>query len=362
MKKLSTFIVVTLLLSVIAIAQPTLNSTNYTYAIGDNQLYYIADTNSVIDPTVGANVIFNYNGLRGYGMSQNQFIIDPTTTTYGPSDFASANYADTSNALSTNTRYSEVMGTDSLINLGFVANIQGYGDLIARYNTNPEILMKFPFDYGDSYVDNYSGTFTLLAQNTVGNSNVAVTADAWGQLQLPNGVVIDSVLRVRSVEAVLTDTIFLTSPVPLTILPVSINAEYINYLKPSLSKFPLLSYLAGSITQNAAVLDSNKTFISQYPLTTVGVKELHNNLVDMNLYPNPTNKEQVTLSLVLKEKSTVRIELRNKLGQFVRAAYSGEGINGTNNINISTADLSSGIYFVNVFMNGSSVAKKLVIQ
>lgn len=361
MKK--TYSLLTLLIAVvsISIAQPTLTSTNYVYAINDNQLYYIADTNSILDPTVGANVVFNYTGLRGYGMTQNQYIIDPTTTTY-TADFPTADFADTSNALATNTRYSELIGTDSLINLGFVANVQGYGDVVARYNYNPEIAMKFPFNYNDNYVDSFAGSFTVLSQNTDGEGHATVSADAWGQLQLPNGVVIDSVLRVRTVEHVETDTIFITFPIPATINPVDIDGEFINYYKPSLSKFPILSYITGVIKQDGNVLDSNSTFVSQYALPGVGMEEIENNLIDLNIFPNPTNSENVTLSLELKENSSVRVDILNKLGQHVKTTFNGSQAKGANQIILNTNNLPSGIYFVNTYINGVGVAKKLIIQ
>ena len=360
MKKIYSFCALAIGLTSVAIAQPTLTATNYVPAINDNQLYYIADTNSIINPITGANVIFNYNSLRGYGMTQNQYIIDPTTTTY-TGDFSTADIADTSSALSTNIRYSELIGSDSLINLGFVANVPPYGDVIARYNYNPEISMKFPFNYGDTYNDIYSGNFTIATQNTDGNGTVTVSADAWGQLQLPGGVVIDSVLRVRTVEYVVTDTITIVFP-PVTIPPVTIDGESINYYKPSLSKFPLLSYVGGSIKQGTTVVDSNKTFISQYPLFNVGVDELEKSFIDMNLYPNPSNKGNVTMSLELEKNSTVKVILMNKLGQNVKTVFDGNISRGTNNIEFSTENLPAGIYFVTSYINGNGVAKKLVVQ
>ena len=360
MKKAYSLITLLIVICSVGIAQPTLTSSNYVYSINDNQLYYVADTNSILDPTTGANVVFNYTGLRGYGMTQNQYIIDPTTTTY-TADFPSADIADTSNALATNIRYSELIGTDSLINLGFVANVQGYGDVVARYNYNPEIAMKFPFNYNDNYVDSFAGSFTVLSQNTDGEGYATISADAWGQLQLPNGVVIDSVLRVRTVEHVETDTIFITFPLPITINPVDIDGEYINYYKPSLSKFPILSYITGVIKQDGNVLDSNSTFVSQYALPGVGVEQLENNLIDLNLYPNPA-KENVTLTLSLKDNANIRVDLMNQLGQYVKTSYNGLQPQGVNQINLNVENIPAGVYFVNIYIDGVAVAKKLIIQ
>ena len=92
--------------SIILNAQPILTQANFVPVVGESQLFYIADTNSVVDPTVGANVIFNYTGIQGYGATQTQYIIDPTTTTFAL-DFSSATYADTTGGYPINKNYSK---------------------------------------------------------------------------------------------------------------------------------------------------------------------------------------------------------------------------------------------------------------
>lgn len=343
------------------IAQPILTSSNFTLSVGDSQLFYIVDSNTTVDPTVGANVSFNYGGMIGNGATQTQYVIDPTTTTY-TGDFLSATYADTTGGVPINTNYTKVEATDSLTNIGFVVNLPTYGIVTVRYNVNPEITMKFPFNYGGSFNDPYAGVFTVMSQNTTGNGTASVNADAWGTLNLPKGVSIDSVLRVKTVEHLITDTIFITNPFPAKINPIEINAEYVNYYKPSLSKFPLVSFISGTYTQNNNTLDSSRVVISQYPLNGVSVDELNANLIDMNLYPNPTNKENVTLSLELEKNSTLKIELLNKLGQHVNTIYNGNSSVGLNKFEINTTKLSAGVYFVNLLLDNTKVTKKLIVE
>ena len=153
------------MVSIAALAQPTLTDVNIVPSIGDDQLYYVADTNSVIDPTTGANVTFGYTNLRGYGLTQTQYIVNPASTP-NAGDFPTATYADTSDAATTNTRFAQVFGTDSLGNIGFVANVPGFGTVLARYNQDPGKIFEFPFAYGNSFTDNYSGDFDLLSQTT----------------------------------------------------------------------------------------------------------------------------------------------------------------------------------------------------
>jgi hypothetical protein len=349
--------------SMILHAQPVITQANFVPVIGESQLFYIADTNSVVDPTVGANVIFNYTGIQGYGATQTQYIIDPTTTTFAL-DFSSATYADTTGGYPINKNYSKVEASDSITNIGMVADINTYGTVLVQYNQNPETLMKFPFNYSDNYVDTYSGIFTIQVSGTTTNGNgiADVNADAWGTLLLPLGVSIDSVLRVKTVESLVTDTIFITFPIPITILPIVVNAEYINYYKPSISKFPLLSFISGSYTQDNNSLDSSRIIISQYPMPGVGIGNINDNNNNLTLYPNPSYNDDTKLSFNLEENALVKVNLLNTLGQNVGAIFEGNLYEGKNELSIKTSNLTKGMYYVSVNINNRNVTIKLLIE
>lgn len=339
------------------IAQPVLTSTNFVPLVGDNQLYHIADTNSVLDNTIGAGVIFDYSGLQGLGFSQTSYFVNPTTTTYA-SDFPFATYADTTDGAPVNKRYAQLVGTDSLINSGFVLNINTFGVTVVKFNIDPEITMKFPFNYGDSFTDNYAGQFTAVATSitTNGNGSVNVIADAWGTLRLPNIADITGVIRVVQIDTLTTDTILLPPPFP-PILPLTLSGKVVSYYKPSLSKFPLLSFVDGN---NAG--QTTRTVISQYPLPPVSINELDNEFA-LELFPNPTNSNVTSIRFNSKAASqVVEINLLNQLGQQVKSVFKGNVKSGVNTIQIETSDLSKGIYFVHLKIENQVITKKLIVQ
>jgi hypothetical protein len=344
-------------------AQPILTQANFAPVIGESQLFYIADTNSIVDPTIGANVIFDYSGIHGYGATQTQYIIDPATTTFAL-DFLSATYADTTGGYPINKNYSKVEALDSITNIGMVADINTYGTVIVQYDQNPEILMKFPFNYNDSYVDSYAGLFTIQVSGTTTNGSgiATVDADAWGKLLLPYGVTIDSVLRVKTVESLITDTIFITFPIPLTIFPIEVNAEYINYYKPSINKFPLLSFISGSYTQDNNSLDSSRVIISQYPMPTVGIDNINESNLSLTLFPNPSNQEYSSLSFHLDKKANVKVGVINSVGKKIEDVFSGKLFKGENKLTIKTSNLSKGVYFVRINIDNNTIVKKLLID
>jgi len=364
MKKLYSLLFITISSLGSLLAQPTLTVANFTQTIGDSQLFYDADSNAVINTTTGENVIFDYSNLLGSGGIRTQYILDPTSTTFG-SEYPNATLSDSTQGSPVNKNYSKLNSTDSLTKEGTVASVPTYGTIVGKYDMNPEISMKFPFNYGDNYVDDYAGNFTVDAAipvTTAGNGNAIVNADGWGTLLLPMGVSIDSVLRVKTTEFLVTDTIILGFPINLTILPITISGETINYYKPSLSNFPLLAIIRGSYRQEDNVLDSTQYILSQYQLAPLNTEELVNEELKSSLFPNPTTSNVTTLTLDLKENNTVSVSIFNTIGQNVNTIFNGALTKGENELQLNTTNFSRGIYYVNIIIGNQTSTKKLIIE
>lgn len=355
MKKIY-FLSFIVLSTLISFAQPTLTSTNFSPAIGDTQLYYIADISSNLDTSIGANVLFDYSGLLGTGLTQTTRFVSPTSTTFG-SDFISSSYSDTTDGIAVNKRYAQVVGLDSIINTGLVLDVNNFGVTLVKFNVDPEKTMVFPFMFGDSFVDTYAGQFTSIANNitTNGNGVVEMSADAWGTLRMPNIADITGVLRVVQTDSIITDIINLPPPFP-PILPITVTSKIISYYKPSLSKFALLSFIEGNSAGQVS-----RNVISQFFLPAVSVKELENE-ISLNLFPNPTNRNISTLRFNLKNATNIEIYILNQLGQQVKTVVKGILPSGLNNVVIAANELPKGIYFVNLFIDNQLITKKLIVQ
>lgn len=361
MKKIYSIFFLSVILNITGIAQPILTESNFTYNYPDSAVYYIADSLSVLDTTIGANVIFDYTKLRGYGLNQTGYYINPASTP-SSGDFPTANMAENTDVTPQNFVYT-LSSVDSVTNLGFVADITGFGLTTGKYDVDPEAIMRFPFSFGDNYTDNYAGSFSVnippvVSTDAVGS--VSITADAWGQLIFSSTLSFDSVLRVTRIENTVTDTVVL-SPFP-NILPLTVTATIINYYKPSVSKAPLLSFVDGSYSQNGSVVQSNKTVVSQYPMAFVSVEEIKL-LNSITLYPNPSAKRVTTLTLTLEKPTKIKVDILNTLGQSIIKIAEKEFFSGKNKIEINTTTLSSGIYFVAIEIDGKTKgAKKLIIE
>ncbi len=96
------------------------------------------------------------------------------------------------------------------------------------------------------------------------------------------------------------------------------------------------------------------------PLVITGLNE-NNTIAQLNLFPNPA-KDNVNISIDLKEKSDVIISIFNAAGSLVTRTTYNDLMTGNNLLAISTADLSSGLYKVNVQTNDSLKSTNLVIE
>ena len=362
MKKIYSIFFLSVVSYLTAIAQPLLNQNNFTYNYPDSVVYFIADSNSVLNDTIGADVIFDYTQLRGYGLNQTGYYVDPATTPEGAS-FPTANMAENTDATPQNFIYT-LNSVDSVTNIGFVADITGFVLTTGKYDVDPEAIMRFPFTFGDNYTDNYAGSFSVDAGvpfgvvSTNATGSVSINADAWGKLIFSSILSFDSVLRVTRIENTVTDSINMG----ITIPAITVNATIINYYKPSVSKAPILSFVEGSYSQNGGVIQSNKTIVSQYPMAFVSVEEIKL-LTNMELYPNPVTNNSTTLTLNLEKPTKIKVELLNTLGQSVLKVADTHLISGKNKIQINTSKLSSGVYFVAIEIDGKvKGAKKIIIE
>jgi hypothetical protein len=92
---------------------------------------------------------------------------------------------------------------------------------------------------------------------------------------------------------------------------------------------------------------------------TVGLNEESTEINGVSLYPNPTSTE-TTINFYLETKGDVNITLSDLTGKSVGAIELANLTIGVNSTNIDCSSLNSGVYYVTISTNGSSVTKKFV--
>jgi hypothetical protein len=105
--------------------------------------------------------------------------------------------------------------------------------------------------------------------------------------------------------------------------------------------------------------------INGFKLTTntLGINDIKNdNFAMSSVYPNPATIGQNTyVAFNLKSSAKVTVEVYNLMGQHVKTVANSNFASGENSIELNTADLNAGIYFVNMTVNGVTQTKKLTV-
>jgi hypothetical protein len=89
------------------------------------------------------------------------------------------------------------------------------------------------------------------------------------------------------------------------------------------------------------------------------VAELSNEF-GMSVYPNPTNTN-TTVSFDLNNEATAAVYVTDLSGKVVFTTTLGN-VNGTQNVTIDTQSLTSGVYMVNLSVDGAVSTQKLVVR
>ncbi|MEY3200419.1 MAG: hypothetical protein RJA13_2377 [Bacteroidota bacterium] len=80
----------------------------------------------------------------------------------------------------------------------------------------------------------------------------------------------------------------------------------------------------------------------------------------VSVYPNPTSSN-ATISLDLNKEAAVAIAVTELSGKVVYVTDLGM-VNGTQDVTVHTDALSSGVYMVNITVDGAVSTQKLVVR
>jgi hypothetical protein len=93
---------------------------------------------------------------------------------------------------------------------------------------------------------------------------------------------------------------------------------------------------------------------------SLGLEEI-NNVVDFNIYPNPTS-DIAKVSMNLIESNTVNVEITDLLGKVVYAESMGTMQAGPQLFDIDATSIGNGMYLFNVYVGGEKVTERITIS
>ncbi len=230
--------------------------------------------------------------------------------------------------------------------MGFSLKMQGFG--IPAVFDNPDILYKFPLEYGS--VDSSSsgtdmdipGVGYIKVERTRKNS-----VDGWGTLTTPYGTF--DVLRVKS-EVTEYDSVYLESQEMGIGVPYSYT-EY-KWLGKN-QKAPLLT-----------VKDVIGGLVVEYPDIKRGsldIKEHPAEITTLKTFPNPVGN-MATVEFDLKQKSKASVDIINGNGETVFELPERLYNKGSNKVSIDfkSRNLAKGVYFVELSTGHQALTSKII--
>ena len=97
-----------------------------------------------------------------------------------------------------------------------------------------------------------------------------------------------------------------------------------------------------------------------YP-STVSVKNIEMNDIDLTCYPNPVNGHAI-ISFESENAAFVSIDVIDLTGSVVKSVYRGNVNFGVNSFDLETNDMVGGLYFTRLIMNGAPAVQKIVVK
>lgn len=296
--------------------------TNVNPAIGGSYTYN--GIGSYTDPgSSGTGQLWDFSSLNGTSGGLTNFV-SPSSTADG-SSFPNANVCGSNTSTSIFSYFKT--STSKLENLGSVSST------VMSYS-NSEEMLRYPFNYGNSYSDTWQATFISSGYNFVRKGTTTVTADGYGTVILPSGTYTD-VMRIHYVQ-VYTDSSYISGA------PYIINYTNDEYMWYKEGIYPPL-VIDYTLTSSAALNPYTGTsYLASTPATDIN--EIDNANLIFNVFPNPAN-ETVTIKIDDKLVGSVY----SFIDQLGRTILTGKLISVSSNINIS--ELSSGFYLLKVGEN-----------
>ena len=316
-----------LLTGAIASAQPVLSTATHVPVVGQTVALQTG-TNYIWEGPAGAAVTFNYWDLFPAASNPRNFFYAPAV------GVPSADYAITDG------------GTDSTFWSVEADGLSSVGEkqpLTGRVSyPQPLLELPLPLTYGESWSDavtvNY---FAQVVVAVVRLATVSGTADAYGQLNLPNANSVE-VLRVTVRRDIRDES---------SVINVRRIFNTTSFYSAS-SAHPVLKLQLDSLQLGTGAWTVTRSVELSGDGALVGLEEYNAAQALFNAYPNPA-RDAVTLDL---SSSASHVELIDPKGAIVRRLKV-----NTDQVRIDLSGLDAGHYQIRTFQHGKAVETRTLV-
>ena len=326
-------------------AQPTITS-NWAPNIGDMVEDVVGLNANLLEPgNDGANANWDYSNVMQ----------DPNVPVAG-FEFADPSVSDFANLFPTSNIAIVVSGIDpNTLPTTFYKKSSDQIELLGNalpmvsfIYSDPQVLMKFPFSYGDSFEDDFMAINDIIGIINEVDGQVTVTADAYGTIKTPKGTYSD-VIRVKTESYKKDSTGLGAGSYNLVIEDIVNYSWYKNTVGHNIASLTITNGMTMTVAAGQVFGDTlmeNRSFSWNNSTGTATFEEVSGTLpFDINSYgPNPVN-DYFKINLNAECNCPLKMELINSLGQIIKSEQF-DLFYGNNDLNISMADIPAGNYFI----------------
>jgi len=323
-------------------AQYTMSSSDI-YAIGESRIYIGMDTTGVVEGMGGSGLTWDFSGANATSQTRIAMVMDAASHPEAAAYPGSTHAIDYSNG---EYRFFTI-NSDSITFDGEVSLLNSP----INYSDRPTVY-KYPLNLNDIQQDSlysYYNTGSAGFAFRFGAYNTLFDGD--GTLMLPNGISYNDVNRILTFVQVKDSSQLFPLVTEIQISRYEWFVQGVT-LPVMVSESRLVSVNGGAPTSTKEIffLDSSVVSIDE-PIIANSIE----------LFPNPATS-QVQLSYQLDGDSEISIRLYNLVGEEIWLRSEGVQVAGNYEVNIPTADLSRGMYFVRLVAGDQVQTEKLILK
>lgn len=313
--------------SVTMLAQPILQASDMNIQEGD-QFAYKYDTNLVAN-AAGANQSWDFTSIKP-NFSAIFIASAPNSSTFG-----TATVELTSNGLGTSNFYDP---TSSAISI--TGKIDGGKSFIFD---NPQIVLQYPFQFGNSFSDAWSSSFISGGNNFYRHGNDTVMANGFGSLKTFI-TVHNSVLRVTT-KSTYWDSLMNVANF------IGYNSIENNFYKVGVHQ-PIV--IIREIFTNG-VLSTKQSLYLDYVVQHV--RDIHENIfATLTIAPNPA-KDFIQVAFNEEIPNDIEIRFSDAMGKLV--SFEQTTVDGRT-LQLHPKQIVPGNYYISFFANGNKIGGRAV--
>jgi hypothetical protein len=289
------------------------------------------DSTTAIPKATGTNKSWNFTSFNSNSTTNNYTYV-PSSSTPSASAFPGSTLATTDGA----GYYSYYINNAASLDWKGTLDIPSADKAVF---TNPLTWMVWPFTYGTTNTDNFSGTETYSTVNVPISGTLTVSGTGTGTVTMPQGIAYTNCLQVTR-----TYTYVLGSPMDFTLTIKTYEYWTSSY------RNPIVNVTYTKVDDGSTI--TNIYNISTNTLADVGIKEQGPEIGRFVVYPNPVKDK---LNVLLTDGSTVQeIQLFDINGKLVAKEANSNSLN--------TAGLNKGVYVLKVKAKDAFSQKQIIIS